>query len=94
MGSKECIRGTQKINVFKSVEACKNHPRLLKQLTEEISEPLATIFAKSGNKQGPRGAEMANIVLFSTKGEYCTKTLEVIQPFYSALVRSHSEYYV
>lgn len=54
IGSKAKIRKDQvknyldKSDIFRSPEPAEMHPRIIKELTEEIAEPLAIIFEKSG----------------------------------------------
>ncbi|CAM4648439.1 unnamed protein product [Caretta caretta] len=63
IGKEQVKNYLDKLDVFKSPRPGEMHPRILKELTEEISEPLAIIFEKSWKTGGiPEDWKRANIV--------------------------------
>ncbi|CAM4578709.1 unnamed protein product [Lepidochelys olivacea] len=69
IGKEQVKNYLDKLDVFKSLGCDEMHPRILKSLTEEISEPLAIIFDKSWKTGGiPEDWKRANIVPISQKG--------------------------
>uniref|UniRef100_A0A8C4XYA6 Reverse transcriptase domain-containing protein n=1 Tax=Gopherus evgoodei TaxID=1825980 RepID=A0A8C4XYA6_9SAUR len=75
VGLEEKIRKEQVKNHLEKLDACKSpgpdgmHPRILKELIEEVSEPLAIIFGKSWETgEIPEDWKGANIVPIYKKG--------------------------
>uniref|UniRef100_A0A8C0JDI9 Uncharacterized protein n=1 Tax=Chelonoidis abingdonii TaxID=106734 RepID=A0A8C0JDI9_CHEAB len=75
IGKEQVKNYLDKLDVFKSPGADEMHPRILKELTEEISEPLAIIFEKSW-KTGdiPEDWKRAKIVIILKERKYLTNS--------------------
>ncbi|CAM5162260.1 unnamed protein product [Natator depressus] len=69
IGKEQVKNYLDKLDVFKSPGPDEMHPRILKELTEEISEPLTIIFEKSWKTEEiPEDWKRANIVPIYKKG--------------------------